>query len=138
MSLKDVSLSSTPVFIIHQHQTHPCPEDPRGNYGDLSARASPVLVLLVEVGHDGQQAGDEGVPGGGGRAPRARDLGRQHGTLPLRLHQLLLHLHILLPEQRQVLLQLLHLLCASEESKVGDRQGQKKRSKVIGDCEGKS
>lgn len=63
---------------------------------------SPVLVLLVELGHDVQQTADEGVScpsseGVGGAL--AGGLSSQHGTSPLCVSQLLLHLHILLPQQ---------------------------------------
>lgn len=46
----------------------------------------------------------------------------QQGALPLRLHQLLLHFDILLPEQGQVLLQFLHLLCTTEGERIREKE----------------
>lgn len=86
---------------------------------------TPVLFLPVEVGDDGQQAADEGVAGLGGGTTGG--LSRQHGALPLRLYQLLLHFDILLAQQGQVLLQLLHLLCGTAQTdgrECGTRTGE--------------
>ncbi|TNN64733.1 hypothetical protein EYF80_025039 [Liparis tanakae] len=72
------------------------------------------LDHLIEFSHDDQQTANEGVcsrGAGGGAGALDRGLGSEHGTAPLCVGQLLLHLHILLPEQGQVLLQLGHLLC---------------------------
>lgn len=77
----------------------------------VSPGASPVLVLLVKVRHNVQKATDEGAGRGRVGWALARALGRQHGAAPLRVRQPLLHLHVLLPEQSQMLLQLGHLLC---------------------------
>lgn len=82
-------------------------------------RSSPVLVLLVEVSHDVQQTADEGVCSCRAGGALARGLSSKHGTAPLCVSQLLLHLDILLPEQGQVLLQLGHLLCPSKVKKTG-------------------
>lgn len=93
------------MVYIAKKQTHSPPFPPR---------ALPVLFLPIEVGHDDQQAADEGVSSrGSGRAggALARGLCSQHGTALLGVGELLLHLHILLPEQGQMLLQLGHLLC---------------------------
>lgn len=74
---------------------------------------SPVLFLLIKVGYDVQQAANEGVGSYRAGGALARGLSSKHGTAPLCVSQLLLHLHILLPEQGQVLLQLGHLLCSA-------------------------
>lgn len=88
-------------------------------------RFSPVLLLLIEVRHDGQQAADEGVTGLRGGAGY-RGLSSQNSAAPLRLHQLLLHLHILLLQQSKVLLQFLHLLCAHDGQTVAKRAVERK------------
>lgn len=74
-------------------------------------QSSPVLILLIEVGHNVQQTANEGVCSCRARGTLAGGLSSEHRTAPLCVGKLLLHLHILLPEQGQVLLQLGHLLC---------------------------
>lgn len=87
----------------------------------------PVLFLLIEVGYDVQQPANKGV--GSRRAGRALAwcLRGEHGTAPLCVGQLLLHLHIFLPEQGEVLLQLGHLLCPTLKGK-GNKQEDKSKT----------
>lgn len=96
----------------HIHQADP----------DLSwsfrVRSSPVVFLLVEVGHKFQQAADEGVCTRLAGRGLAGSLRGEHGAAPLGVGQLLLHLHVLLPQQGQVLLQLPHLLCAGRNKSI--------------------
>lgn len=77
--------------------------------------SSPVLFLLIEVAHNVQQTANEGVGRCRAGGALARGLSSKHGTAPLCVGKLLLHLHILLPEQGQVLLQLGHLLCPTSK-----------------------
>lgn len=74
---------------------------------------SPVLFLPIKVGYNVQKAANEGLGSYWAGGALARGLSGKHGTAPLCVGQLLLHLHILLPEQGQVLLQLGHLLCSA-------------------------
>lgn len=88
--------------------------------------SSPVLFLLIEVGYDVQQAANEGVGSCRAAGARGGGLRSEHSTAPLCVSQLLLHLHILLPEQGEVLLQFGHLLCDNGEI-AGERlRGGKK------------
>lgn len=82
---------------------------------------SPVLLLLMEVADDVQQAANEGVASCRAAGARTRGLCSKHSTAPLCVGQLLLHLHVLLPEQGEVLLQLGHLLCDSGSEKLTKR-----------------
>lgn len=56
-----------------------------------------------------------------------RGLRRQQGAPPLRLHQFLLHFDVLLPQQGQVLLQFLHLLCTAGGERIGEEKKQGRR-----------
>lgn len=54
---------SPPAHIVPPHTVNPR-ESEMEQWVLSQPRALPVLVLLVEIGHDGQQAADEGVAGG--------------------------------------------------------------------------
>lgn len=82
-----------------------------------TSRGSPILLLLVEVGHDGQQAADEGLT-----AALLVRLRGQKSTSLLGLCQFPLQLDILLSEKQQVLLQLGHLLCEGNKESSLPRQ----------------
>lgn len=73
----------------------------------------PVLFLLIQVWHNVQKAANEGVRRCWGRGALDRHLSSKDSAASLCVSQLLLHLHILLPQQGQMLLQLGHLLCAT-------------------------
>lgn len=74
------------------------------------SRSSPVLLLLIEVSHNRQQAANEGLI-----VVFFVCLCGQKSASLLCLCQFLLQLDILLSEKHQVLLQLGHLLCKGDK-----------------------